>query len=65
MGEGLTGIITAGNVVSNADPASVENLKYDFRTGHRILKAEIGSPQTLRKFRRINDLYSLAKSYLF
>jgi len=46
-GDKLKKIIGEGTVVSNADLGSIENLKYDFRMGGRVLKAALGQPVDL------------------
>jgi dCTP deaminase len=43
-GNRLKKAVSDGSIIMDGDPASVENVKYDFHMGSRVLKAAIGRP---------------------
>jgi len=46
-GSELRTAISEGRIILDGDAGSVENVKYDFHMGDRVLKAEIGQPTAL------------------
>jgi dCTP deaminase len=46
-GSELRQAISDGQLIRDGDVASVENVKYDFHMGERVLKAEVGQPMAI------------------